>query len=376
MNFKRNTCLFLIFISSAVSALAQVQSVTFDKKYHQFNNGAKLPAQTNLMINVAIRPQISMVAMQINDGNFESGKYLYEATWRKGDKTETVASLMSHFKLRQNSSYNFKFIYYRDLAVNERQQIVETLTKTCYALLQANINEGNKQYKLENSPKQIYRNLNQVLVKSMGLYRQKTQLENQNTFSELIELQLKNTASQKVGKGLDSVSNITALKQQLNNEITTIVDKYDYIVDEEFEVLDYATEKLSSALAVNAGYGAVYNEGGINNLDYYDAPYAGLSFSLGNQAFSSKFWSNSSLSAGVFLKNFKPNNNTKISGPVVGLPLYAAFGHKVFNYFKINAGATVLEEHNLITDNKKIEVRPFIGLSVEMFVWLGFNKRN
>lgn len=371
----RNALLSCLLTLIAWQAAAQLRVVELNKLYHQFNNGADLPAERNFMVNTPIGPLVTMVAMQVNNGNFRRGSYLYESVWEKGAQQATVAQLISHYKLRQNASYSFRFLYYRDISAAERAQMEALLTQTCYASLHSSISEQRSGYKLQSSPHEIYRLLNYTLQEGLTHYRQREQFRGRNEFSELVQLQIKSTVKQKVDAGLDGVTNIENLKQQIAAEVRMIVNTYDYIITEQFEVLDYATEKLNSALALNIGYGGIYRNGDINNLNYFDAPYAGVSFSFGNRIFSSNFWNNTSLSAGVFLKNFNPSATTEASGPVVNLPLYAAFGYRVFNYFKINAGAAVMEERSQLNGSKRIEVQPFVGLSLEMYLWMGFNKR-
>lgn len=376
MKTIKKTILFFLLLFCVSFANAQIQTLELNKKYQQFNNGAKLPAESNFMVNSSITGHVSLVSMQINNKDFKKGDFLYEAVWKRSTANETVASLMSNFKLRQNAAYSFKFTYYRTLTAPEREEIKRSLLQTCDAFLQANINKVGTSYTLEHSPKSIWTNLNAAVAQSMSFYRQPKQFAGKNQLSELIYLQLVQTAKRKTEAGLDTMNNVASLKTQIANELNNIVNKYEYVIDDELEIIDYSTEKISGALALNLGYGGIYDSGNIDDLNYFDAPYAGLSFAFGKKAFNSPFWSNTSMSAGVFLKNFKPNAYTKISGPVVGLPLYAALGHKFFNYFKVNAGATILEEQNLSTQNNSIYVRPFIGLSVELYLWLGFQRKN
>ncbi|HTN17750.1 MAG TPA: hypothetical protein VL092_08730 [Chitinophagaceae bacterium] len=371
----RNVFLLFFLAFFGGHAGAQLRVVELNKMYHQFNNGAELPAERNFMVNSPIGSEVSMVVMQVNNTNFRHGTYLYESVWERGVEPASVAQLISHYKLRQNASYSFRFLYYRDISAGERVQMEQLLTQTCYASLQGSISEKRSKYKLQSSPREIYRLLNYTLQEGLKYYRQRKLFQGSNEFSELVQLQIKNTVKHQIDAGLDGVSNMENLKQEIAAEIKMIINTYDYIIEEEFEVLDYETEKLSSALALNIGYGGIYRSGDVNNLKYYDAPYAGVSFSFGNRIFSSNFWNNTSLSAGVFLKNFNPSPVTEVSGPVVNLPLYAAFGYRVFNYFKINAGAAVMEERNRQTGNKRIVAQPFIGLSLEMYLWMGFNKR-
>lgn len=369
--------LLLAAATNSLQAGAQLRVVELNKMYHQFNNGTDLPAERSFMVNTPIAAPVTMVAMQVyhSSKSFVHRNYLHESIWEKGTQAVSVAQLICPYKLRQNASYSFRFLYYRDISAGERVQMEALLTQTCYASLQSSISEKRSKYKLQSSPQEIYRLLNYTLSEGLQHYRQRRQFHGNHEFSELVHLQIRGTVKHKIDAGLDGVSNMESLKQQIAAEVKMILNTYDYIIEEEFEVLDYATEKLNSALALNIGYGGIYRSGDINNLNYYDAPYAGVSFAFGNRTFSSNFWNNTSLSAGVFLKNFNPSPLKEVSGPIVKLPLYAAFGYRVFNYFKINAGAVVMEERSRLSGNKKIVVQPFIGLSLEMYLWMGFNKR-
>jgi hypothetical protein len=129
-------------------------------------------------------------------------------------------------------------------------------------------------------------------------------------------------------------------------------------------------------LSLNAGYGGVYKSGSYSNVNYFDGFFAGVSFPLANYALSNSFISKTSFSAGVFFNNFDIDNNSYLTGPVVGRPLYAALGYRFLNFVKVSAGTTILQEENrLLNTTGNVQFKPFVGLGIELDLWLGLKKR-
>ncbi len=147
------------------------------------------------------------------------------------------------------------------------------------------------------------------------------------------------------------------------------------MLKDEITTLDYPTENLMNTLAINAGYAGIYESGGVSDFKYYSGPFAGISFPLGNRVYNSNFLSNTSISAGVFLKNFETPELNKVSGPVIGLPIYASLGYRVLKFIRLQAGATLLEETDQITDSKSVYLKPFVGISIEFQMWIGLGSK-
>lgn len=96
----------------------------------------------------------------------------------------------------------------------------------------------------------------------------------------------------------------------------------------------------------------------------------GLSIPLGNPHLNSKFWSNSSISAGILLQDLDFGERT-MTGPGVEKPLYLAFGYKTAYFLRLNAGTTILTEKG---NSSNVEFSPFIGASIEINIWMGLNR--
>ena len=133
--------------------------------------------------------------------------------------------------------------------------------------------------------------------------------------------------------------------------------------------------QLQCSPTLNFGYAGIYESGGVSDLKYYSGPFAGVSFPLGNRVYNSNFLSNTSISAGVFLKNFETSELNKVSGPVVGLPIYVSAGYRMLRFIRLQAGVTILEETDHITDSKSVYLKPFVGISIEFRMWLGLDSK-
>jgi hypothetical protein len=189
---------------------------------------------------------------------------------------------------------------------------------------------------------------------------------------------LENLAKEKVSldtTGINYINRFETLLQQLNNEVLIIANYYQYVLKDEITILDYPTENLINTLAINAGYAGIYKSGGVSDLEYYSGPLVGISFPLGNRVYASDFLSNTSISAGVFLKNFETLELNKVSGPVLGLPIYISAGYRVLKFIRLQAGATILEETDHITDSKSVYLKPFVGISLEFQMWIGLDSK-
>ncbi len=372
-----------IFMGVAVlmitgTAFAQMQTVQFNAKKMQFDDGRELPGAKAFIVTTDALDDVGMVKMQISDAPFKKNKILYEAIWKRkiGDKSQT-ATLPNHNKLRSGRSYNFRFLYYRKVDVGERGQIASMLTKTCHALLQSMVKTKGNSYRLIVSPDDVYASLNDMLADGMINYETKTDIT-KPAFSSIVLnlLEAVNHSKSVAGKDGDVKNDqMDGLKNQLQNEVEMISNSYEYMIVENITVPDYPVERSKNYLALNVGYGGIYRSYENSNLDYFSGPYVGVSFPLGNKSFSGRFWNNASISAGIYLTDFKVSDSVKYTGPVVKKPIYAAFGYRIFNYLRVHAGTTIVEKINSSSNDKAVYFQPFVGLSLELNIWLGVGKK-
>ena len=367
-----------IFMGIFAIATAQIQTVQFNARQLQFDNGKVLPAEKSFLVTTDVTPSVEFVKMQISNQSFDKNKILFESVWsRKEEDKGTVATLFNNYKLKSNRGYYFRFLYFRKIQEVEREQIDEMLATSMQSYLKSNIQTKGNKYIFLSSPRDIYNSLNRMISEGMVNY-EVSQGGDSPKLSGLIESILENLAKEKVNQdstGMNFTNRFEILLQQVENEVSIISNYYQYVLKDELTIPDYQTEKLMNTLALNIGYAGIYESGDLSNLEYYSGPYAGVSFPLGNRVYTSDFLSNTSISAGVFLKNFETLEKNKVSGPVIGLPIYVSAGYRFLRFIRLQAGVTVLEETDHNTDSKSVYLKPFVGISIEFRMWLGIDSK-
>jgi hypothetical protein len=153
--------------------------------------------------------------------------------------------------------------------------------------------------------------------------------------------------------------------QYLDNSLLSLVDIR--------TVSNYPTERKPGTLPLNFGYGTIPIKRSLASTEYLHGPYAGLSLPLGNKTFA-KFLGNASFSTGVFIQNFESSQGDQIEGQIIGLPIYAGLGYKVFRVFRFNVGAVSLNMNNGAGVSQH-HIQPFAGISLEFNIWMGLNNR-
>ena len=367
------TAVILFLIGFQNASFAQMQTIQLDPLYMHFDNGRALPTEESFIIHAPGQEHIDMVKMQISNREFER-RVLYENVWiRKNGEDMQEAILPNYFILRSGSDYNIRFLYYVKITETERLQINEMLKATAQTFLQSNIQQKDNRYEFLNSPAHLYNSLNSILSEGMMNFKTRPGIA-EPRFSGIVENMLRTLSRLRIKDDETTEANLDVLLRQISNEITMLSNSYEFVIDDVVTIMNYPTERKTSALAVNAGYGGVYNRGNFSDLNYYSAPYVGIDLPLGSRAFAGNFWGNTSLSTGVFLSKFENSSSRVVSGPLIGLPIYASLNYRTFRFLKLQAGATLLEEKDLLNDTSSLLVRPFVGLSIEFNIWLGGNR--
>ena len=379
-----------IVLFSALYANAQFQSVQYDYEKNWFGENQKLPAETGWMLSGVLPQDITMVAVEIYGSGDRSKDALHTAIWTKslqGDQSNFYVPV--NYNLRSNSTYTVELKYFREVLPIEKENLKRNVYDAVRAYLELNIVADRSDADLKKNPKAMVKDLNKLMEDGLVLFRNELNIEFPG-FSQLVldqlenmdNLNLKESKFNILKKGADPTKTEQRIKyfnKQIENLQVVVkreIDQYlsyDLSVVEISRVVDnYNTEKTRNVIPVNIGYGAVQNKGGFDeDIDYDASPFVGVSFPLANPNFSGKFWSNSSVSAGVFLNNFKFDSGDEFTGPLIERPFYLAYGYKTAYFLRFNLGATVLENEN---GSGSVEVRPFVGVSVEINMWLGLSR--
>lgn len=391
MNRLLFTCLFAYILMHPLGSSAQVRNVTYDSQKNTFDNDYNLPSEERFTISGYIDSSVALVELEIYQGTKKNGEpnSYYKTSWMRDPSDKGNQFYLSVKQgLRQNDHYDFDLKFYRTLNDEEIDYTKNSVSASLQNYLVSTIRNNSKGIELDKEPSAIRQTLNQIVSDGLNKYKTRSN-ESFPGFSDIILQQLNDMDDLKGSRAKNVIKNEDAsLEEEYVNKIAAIVLQAELELEQYFnqEVLvlsqtktvqDHPTEKQRNIVAINGGYGGAWFSGNLNNFNYGHAPYVGLSFPLGKKAFSSKFWSNTSISTGVFVLNFKDADGNKIKGPIIQRPFYVALGYKFFRFLRFNAGAVLLEkevDNGEFVNADKIFVRPFVGLSVELNFWADFAK--
>ncbi|MEE4176855.1 MAG: hypothetical protein V2I46_05030 [Bacteroides sp.] len=380
---------FLLFFP-VLTLNAQYKSVQYNYEKNWLGENQPLPAESQWMLNGSMPASIDMVEMELFGSNDLDKKPLFSSDYRSASGfQERTFSIPVNYMLRGNKEYTIRINYFRPAAPAEIEQLKVMIGEAVSSYLIMSVRSDRNSISLSKHPRLMRQELDQIVVKVLELYRNRTGIDFPG-FSDLIYNKLQQIDDLSLGKARFNIlgskdtneqdlkvaffqQNLEELKQMCMQEINQYLG-FEFLVLADSRVIpNYPTEKTRTTLPINFGYGGVYNTGGFEDLSYDSAPYAGVSFPLGNPALNSKFRSNSSISAGIFINNFDFGDDEEITGPLIGRPIYLAYGYKTAYFLRLNAGMTLLQDENS-NDNSKIYIRPFVGLSVELNLWLGLSR--
>lgn len=391
MNKNLTLTVLGVLFFNVLSLTAQIRNVVYDFQKNTFDNDYNLPSEERFTMTGFIHESVQLVELEIYQGRNKKGelKEYYSAYWLK-DKSDKGNQFYLSVKkpLRQNEKYDFNLKFYRLISEDESVYTQDVIISSVKNYLSSITRSTSKQLNLDMASQKIQDDLNSIVRGGLVKYRTRT-MKTFPGFSDILIRQLNDLSNVSGGRAKDIINDednslsavyeqkVTSILAQAEIEVEQYLNQEVLVLEEVKTVNDHPTEKQKNIIAINAGYGGAWFDGNMKNFNYGHAPYAGLSFPLGKKAFSNKFWSNTSISAGVFILNFKDKNGDKIKGPIIQRPIYVALGYKFFRFLRFNAGAVVLEkkeENDKFINADKIFVRPFVGLSLELNFWTDFAK--
>ena len=382
------------------TSTAQYETVLLNYEKSYFGENQPLPADKYFIINGTIRSDVQYVEVSLFSpkGNDDRSPLFHNFWKRRFNNTDQVFNLPVNYKLKEGKDYDILLNFYRTISSKERSNLTFNIFETLDAYVDQSFNFSNKKLKLLKNNKQIISDMNNIVNRGMSLYRSKT-LATFPGFSDMVKLKLEQIDGiklKKAGKAMDMGSDgagagtpgldmrsklIAELKNILHKETLPYLNAEIYVLLDDKFIDNYPTEVVRDAyfLAPHFGYGGVAFNSNPDDFSYGSNMYAGLSIPLAKRS-KNAFLSNTSISFGAFLGNFKEDGN-KISGPLFGVPTYVSLGYRPFGFFRVQAGVAFLEDatiggNNIPGFDNKVEVRPFIGVSAELNVWFNLNKNN
>lgn len=385
----------LIFAFLSLNLHGQYATVTFDPTLRTFNNFEPLPSEKDMMFTGAVPANVNVVEFQFFRGKNKDYKSpLYVASWERGAGDSNVSfKLPVNYKLNANKKYNIRVKYFQKIENTDREKVYGALKNNLDAYLGQCLQSSSKKIKLTKSSKDMIKDLNTIVNYGLREYRVTNGIPFDG-FSDLVKGQIEAIDDKKLNDVLFDAANTSQamasakyrdqliedlqvlihaeVRFVLNSDIARLINQYD--------IPDLKTESRNGYFSINAGFGAVYIDGNIDNLDYGRAPYVGFAFPLSTSTIAPKFFRNASLTLGIFTKNFNNvGDRGTITGPIVKRPIYLGLDYKLFHFIRFNAGATALEEESESTGTvsgieNRVFFRPFVGLSAKINLSIGLDK--
>ncbi|MCU0355183.1 MAG: hypothetical protein MUD08_15810 [Cytophagales bacterium] len=386
--------LLLAWLASHDPAAAQIRNVTLDNGLGSFGGNTPLPAQTHFQLQGTAEPFVSKITLELFK-NEPVGKPEYRTTWVRpyGDEKNAFTLPVYHY-LRSGAEYSFRIRRFRKLDDQEKAELQRTVYQALDDYVEAQLRVQRRRVALDKSPQTMVNDMNTIV--NGGLRYFENARGRFEGFSDLIKDQLKQLDDTKV-KRLSRIDlkkdtatkdeavvvqdELAGLKSQIRNELNYFLSEDTHRLLDDREIRHYPVERLPNVIGVNVGYAAAFLGGTWDNQQYGTAPYAGVSFPLGNFR-RSPFMNRLALSAGVFLTDVKDQNDRTYTGAYISKPIYLGLGYKFFDFVRLNAGAVVFEQNgatgggNVNVGSASVNVRPFVGLSADFSVWIGVGNRN
>ncbi len=382
-----------ILIISMLPAAAQYAPVVHDPTRGLLHEGQALPAEEKWSVTGPVAPNIGLVEVRVYEDAamkhaFATGRW-ERSTWSSAVNYNIPMERL----LRGNAQYTIDIGFYEAISDDDVEAVAARLEAYLHAYLDEHVEFSSNRTRTQKPVRQMLQEMDLIVEKGLGEYRNRLGKPFPG-FSQLVEDQLSGLNDTRLSAARFNIKRkkdeterdsrityarqrLTSMKDLVDSEVRMHLARETMVLRERVVFADQATERTMNTLAVNLGYGGIYNSGSTDDLSYGQAAYAGLSFPLGNRAFASRFMSNSSLSAGVFLQNTVDENDLEVTGPLVGRPLYLAYGYRLFRMVRLNAGYTLLQKESPQPDGgtrSTIYGSPFIGVSLELNLWLGFGK--
>ncbi len=378
--------LFILCFGSHIS-VAQYETVLYDYARNWFGENQALPAEGHWMLTGALPEDVNMVELEIYNPRNSGQQFLYRSDYQRPQGVSaTQFTIPVNYKLRGNSAYNLRMLYYKDATDEDVARLSESVSQALTAYLNQSVVAGRRNVELAKHPRLMRQELDQIVADGLGMYRHRVGIA-WTGFSDIVydklermdDLRLRNARFNILAKADDDAratrvtffqNNMDELALLLEREVNNYLSGDFYVLREARNVHNYKSEPTRWTLPVNVGYAALYDNVASDGFNVEGSPYVGISIPLGNPNFSGNFWSNSSISVGAMLQNVSFADDRTYSGPLIDRPIYLAYGYKTAYFLRLNAGVAVMQEQG----SSAVHISPFVGVAIELNFWMGLNR--
>lgn len=378
---------FVLFSVSLFSN-AQIQSVQYNVVNNEINSNNPLPAEEPFFIRGTLPTDIDLVKVRVKrSGKRES--YSEEYYWKRAfDFEVSQYELFVSQELRSNDNYDLEFHYYRKADDLEMARVRESISRNLESYIRANLEVTSRGIRSNQSDAVMMSQMDQIVNDALLDYRHFLGREFPG-FSEIVRqkldqksrLRLRQARFNILGRAENDNERavyasafIAELIEIVQNETDQFLENSLLALSDIRTISNYPTERKPGTLPLNFGYGTIPIKRSLSSTEYLHGPYVGLSLPLGNPTFA-RFLGNASFSTGVFLQNFESRDGQNIRGELVGLPIYAGLGYRMFRVLRFNVGAVMLNIEEGNGSFSQNHIQPFAGVSLEFNLWMGFGNR-
>ncbi len=381
--------ILLIFLGffTVQTLKAQIKTVNYNVVNNEVNSNNPLPSEEPFFIRGILPKDIEMVSVVLNRSG-KNSKRGEAYSWKRAfDFEVSQYEIFVSNPLRSNEAYDLELFFYKRAEKEQMESIKSSINKNLDSYIRANLEVTGGGIKTNNSNQVLITQMNQIVKDALEDYKHFLGRDFKG-FSEIVRQKLEQKDRLKLnkarfnilGKNKEDNEKAAYAAQYISELIEVVQNESDQYLDNSLlslvdirTVSNYPTEKKPGTLPLNFGYGTIPIKQSLASTEYLHGPYAGLSLPLGNKTFA-KLLGNASFSTGVFLQNFESSQGDKIEGQIIGLPIYAGLGYKVFRVFRFNIGAVSLNMDNSAGVSQHY-IQPFAGISLEFNIWMGLNNR-
>lgn len=387
----KTSILAIILFASSLLSWSQNPTINFNYELSNLNGGQPMPEETYFVLNGSINQQVTMVEVMIFDNNGKDDRHsLYENIWKRDTQDGRPSFFIPvNYKLRAGNEYDYRINYYRRASKEEITNLRDELFASLDAYLDQHLQFDKKQVNLSKNGKKMAADMNSIVINGLLYYKSPLDIRFPG-FSQGVADQLnlitKNNYDQVMGEkssqsqklqGVDKA--LRDLKIRVHSEVAHIFNAGLSVLGDSKYIDDYPVKEGRTILNLHAGFGGVSLEKDLNDENFGSGAMVGITLPLGKSAFRGKFWSNTAFVTGIYLKDFdSAEDGVSASGPIIDKPIYAGLGYRLFQFVRLSAGVTILENRGDLqntTLNKDIYFRPFVGLTGDIKLWANFGSR-
>ena len=382
----RIICTSVLLLTLASVGWAQKQTIQFDYERSSFNMDQPLPSEEHFFVSGEISEAVSMVEIIIKPGKRNRDFVLYQNRWKRSyNDTRQQFLLPVNYNLRGGTEYDILINYYRYVSPQELENLKEGLNSELEAYVDQSLVLSKKRIRLVKSVPAMVSDMDALVNSALSYYR-----SNQNVsfegFSSIVQDKLRIVTRNPLRKDQrnEAERNRQAeeLKSMVKAEVANLLNTGFSILADSRKVDNYPTQRGKNTLTVHVGYGGVFLNDQVAELNTGSSGMAGLTLPLGKRAFAPRLMSNSAVILGFYFQDFDNDQGVKATGPIFGKPVYAGFGYKVYEFIRISGGVAFLQNEADGTGNgtpaididNGLYIRPFVGITADISFWAGFSR--